>query len=258
VHGGHRRVIAAIHLLGVTAYAVPWLLRIEGDSRLAVAGALLVLGIGFSTWTAASRWPTVVSVLGSLLMAGALGLGPTVFVTRRLDAVLPLTAQMAILAAVAVAFGVVLARPAVRARAYDERPSFAAADRSGARAGAWLVVIAMPPLAVVAYQLRLALHSPEAIFGVVIASAIVLFGVIVSIAGSMRAQGRKEWLAQVRRGEIPGYRLRPRVPSDPALVAFDDVANSRSSAVLEACANARNGFYPSSYGVRAIALAPLD
>jgi hypothetical protein len=252
----HRRVIAAIHLLGITAYAVPWLLRVDGASRLAISAAVLVLGITFATWTGASRRPTVVSVLGAILMAAAIGLGPAVVVTRRLDALLPVTPQIAMMFVLAIAFGVLSARPAVRARAYDQRPSFAAADRSGARAGAWLALIATPPLAFAAYLLRAAPHAPEAIFGVVIAAAIVLFGIIVSIAGSAGARGRKEWLAQVRRGEIPGYRLRPRIPTDPELVAFDDVASVRSAAVLEACAKA--GVFQSAHSARAIALAPLD
>lgn len=250
---GHRRVNAAIHLLGITAYALPWLLSLSGRVRIEASAAVLVLGVLFAAWTARSRAPTAVSVLGAVLTAATIGLGPTVRATGQLRSLLPLTPQTAVTFVLAIAFGVAIARPSVRSRFYETRPSLAAVDRSGARAGAWLAVVGVPPLAFALYRLTKAPQSLEAMFCLTIGFAIVLFGIIVSMTGSARARDRKVWLAQVRRGEVPGYRIRPRVPSDPVLVAYDDVVSSRSSAVLEACAKV--GFIPSS---RAVALAPLE
>ena len=252
----YRRVNAAIHLLGVTAYAVPWLLALRGRTRIEAAAAVLLLGVGFAAWTARSRRPTAVSVVGAILTAAVIALGPALRATGRLDALLPITPQTAMTFALACAFGVAIARPSVRGSGYVRRPSLAAADRSGARAGAWLVLVTSPTLVLAAYRLQAAPRAPEAIFAVATAAAIVLFGMVVSTVGASRARGRKQWLAKVRRGEVPGYRLRPRMPSDPALVAFDDVASSRSSAVLEAFA--RTGLLAMGQPGRAVALAPIE
>jgi len=251
----YRRVVGAIHLLGITAYAVPWLSGLSGTTRIGAAGAVLLLGVIFAIWTARSRRPTVVSVLGAFLTAAAISLGPTIAAAGMPDAVLLLTPKTGITFAIAFAFGVVLARPAVWGCAYLQVPSLAAADRSGARAGLWLVLVASPPLAFAAYLFRAAPQDAEPTFGLVTAASIVLFGLIVSLTGAVRARSRARWLEQVRRGEIPGYRLRPRMPSDPALVAYDDVASVQSSAVLEECVRA--SLFAEETG-RAIALAPCS
>jgi len=224
-------------------------------TRIHAAGAALVLGVVFASWTARSRRPTIVSVLGAFAMAAVISLGPVIAAAGRLEAVLPLTPRTGITFAIAFAFGVVLARPAVWGCAYDQRPSLAAADRSGARAGLWLMLVASPPLAFAASLFRAAPNDGEPLFGLVIAATIVFFGLVVSLTGAVRARRRTKWLAQVRRGEIPGYRLRPRMPSDPALVAYDDVASVRSSAVLEACARA--SLFAEATG-RPVALAPMQ
>ena len=253
----YRRVVGAIYLLGATAYAVPWLHGFRGPSNVAAAtaGIVLVLGIAFAAWTARSRRPTIVSVLGAFLTAGAISVGPTIIAAGTVDAVLPLTSRTGLTFAIAFSLGVVLARPAAWGCAYGERPSLAAADRTAARAGAWLALVAMPPLALAIYAYRAGPSDPEAVFGLAVAGAIVFFGVVVSLSGARNARSRAKWLAQVRRGEIPGYRLRPRTPSDPVLVAFDDVVSVRSSAVLEACAKA--ALFAQAETGRPVALAPL-
>ena len=88
----YRRVVAAIHLLGITAYVVPWLHGLHGTTRMLAAGAALLLGVIFATWTARSRRPTIVSVLSAFLMAAVISLGPTILAAGTLDAVLPLPA----------------------------------------------------------------------------------------------------------------------------------------------------------------------
>jgi hypothetical protein len=252
--GGYRRVNAAVHLLGITAYAVPWLLSLSGRARTEAAGAVLVLGLLFAVWTARSRRPTIVSVIGSIFIAAAIGLGPTLRAAGwHYQSLLPVTPQTAMMFVLAVAFGIAIARPSVRGSRYINRPSYAAADRSGARAGAWLVLVATPPLAYATYRMQRAPNLAEAAFGLAMAGAIVVFGVVVSMVGASRARSRRDWLEQVRRGEVPGFRIRPRTPSDPKLVAFDDVASSRSSAVLEACISPNGSSHR-----RAVALAPLE
>lgn len=255
----YRRVVAASHLLAITAYAMPWLRslrRLPIAMQLGSALAVLALGVLFSVWTSRSRRPTLVSILGASTVAATIGVAPdALHVTGPHDVIGLLTPRTGITLAAAVGFGVVLARPAVWGCAYDRRPSLAAVERLGARSGLWLVLVASPPLVLAVWLFRAMPHDKEGLCGLVMAATILLFGVVVSVTGAVQVRRRTKWLAQVRRGEIPGFRIRPRIPSDPALVAFDDVASVRSSAVLEALA--RPSLFVEERG-RPVALAPLQ
>lgn len=238
-----RRIIAATYLLGATAYAAPWLaMNPKPIPALAVFGVLLATSIA----TARARLPTLPSVIGALAVA-AIVVGPTqIHVESR-------PTQM--IAGVAFALGIVLARPAAWLARYRDQPSFSCADRISLRAGSWASLVSLPALARAVWLFRANPNRLEWKFDIAVAGVVTFFAIFLALRGALGARARNAWLARVRRGEIPGFRVRPLMDSDPALALFDEALSVRSSGVLEVCSKA--SLYAESESGRPVALAAL-
>lgn len=257
-----RRVVAASYLLGMVAYGVPWLrlrvLKTGGLEALVPCAIVFACGLLFATWTSRSRHPILVSAFGAwLTVLGVLGAGKVFAHTTPdlhhgfLATVRSVSTRAdGITLAVALVVGVLFAVPAVWAEAAMERPSLDSADRLLAKSGTWMFTLALAPLGQMFRTWSLGAHDFSTVALVAVEAAIALFAIVVNFAGLLRMRRRRAWLSRVRRGEVPGFRLRPRLPSDPDLLPYDSVTALACDAVLEVCESDAARSWPPSPAAR--------